>query len=211
MSKKSILILFFIIGIIFVFMGRIVQVQLRHDIFTPQKSTFTFKSPERALQGKVRASIGEVQKQPRDDDQLKKINVTEPVLQGDKIVTGKSAALTVQFADTGIVNIKGDSEVNVISLVSANFLMQQVNGTVTYEALGNTPLSVRSMHVLFALQSGIATVETDKDTSKVTLTLTGGKGKIAMIDINNDTHTWDLKAGQRAVINDEEKTVKITK
>ena len=211
MSTKSVIISSFFLGLILVSIGRVVQVQLRREVFTPQKSTFTFKPPEQAIKGKVRSVNGDVRKQSRDSDKLEKIDVPQPVLQGDKIVTRKNAAVTIQFDDIGIVNINSDSTVNIISLLPASFLIQQTSGDVTYESVSNKPLSIRSLHALFTIQSGRATVESDREKGELIISVASGKGKLAMIDTENETHTWDIKAGQKAVIDDEARTVKIRK
>lgn len=180
-----------------------------HISFAPQQSSFVLKPPSDALKGKFLLINGSVKKEPRDDkEEFKEVNVGEEILQGEKIATGKKSQATVEFPNFVKVNLVSNTEIGFINLIPANFLLSQPLGSATYELLqNNVPFSVRSLHVLLTVSSGKSEVAISDET--ITVKVLSGTAKLALVDLENKTHIWEIKGGQKALVNDTERRVEI--
>lgn len=211
-SKRThylIFLLLFLIGTVGVVVFRLWQVKNTEYIsFTPQQSSFVLKPPADALKGKFSLFKGEVKKKPRDKEEFKDIKVGEEILQGEKIATGKKSQAIVEFPNLVRINLGSDTEIGFNNLIPANFLISQSSGSVTYELLqGDTPISVRSLQALVTINFGKSEVTISDET--ITVKVLSGKAKLALVDLENKTHIWEIKEGQEALVNDTERRVEI--
>lgn len=211
-SKKThylIFLLLFLIGTVSVVAFRLWQVKdAGHISFTPQQSSFVLKPPSDALKGELSLYKGDVKKKPRDKEEFKDVNVGEEILQGEKIATGKKSQATVKFANILWVNLDSNTEIGFINLIPANFLINQSLGSVIYELLrDDTPISVRSLHALVTINSGKSEFTISDDT--ITVKVLSGAAKLALVDLENKTHVWEIKEGQQALVNDTQRRVEI--
>lgn len=212
MSKKThslVLFLIFLVGIGSVLVFRLWQVKKAKSIsFSPQPSTFTLEPPSEALKGKLLLTEGKVKKEPREKDEFEEVSLKEEILQGEKLVTGEKSQAIVEFPDFLRVDLDSNVEIGFINLIPANFLVSQSSGSVTYKLLQNdAPINVRSLHALLTINSGESEV-TVKD-EEVIIKILSGKTKLALVDLENETHIWKLEKGQQVLINDIERRVKI--
>lgn len=210
-KKIIILILAFFIGIIIFFTFRIWQVKKAAKvIFTPYKSSFELAPAKEALKGKLVTIKGEVKKESRDDDEFKKVEEDEEVLSGEKLATGEKSEAEVAFENFVKMSLGPDTEVSFVSLIPASFLIRQSRGTVTYEILKDeTLISIRSLNMLFEQKGGKSVFTVDSNKAEVTIEMVRGEGKIAMVDRENKTYVWEIKEGQRVLIDNKDRTVKI--
>jgi len=201
--------LLFLIGTIGVVVFRLYQVKgAKHASFSPQQSSFVLKPPADALKGELSLFKGNVKKKPRDKEEFKDVKVGEEILQGEKIATGKKSQATVEFPTLVRVNLGSDTEIGFNNLIPGNFLISQSLGSATYELLqDNVPFSVRSLHVLLTVYSGKSEVMVSDET--ITVIVSSGKAKLALVDLENKTHIWEIKEGQEALVNDTERRVEI--
>ncbi|MCX6792086.1 MAG: hypothetical protein NT149_03555 [Candidatus Gottesmanbacteria bacterium] len=99
------------------------------------------------------------------------------------------------------------AELVFANLFPTDFVLQQKTGKIEY--LVTQPISVRALHTLVTINSGDTTINIiDTDMS---ITVKSGSVKFALVDNNNNTNVWDLKAGQRANIDDANSQVYLVK
>lgn len=211
-SKRTqylIFLLLFLLGTVGVVVFRLWQVKnTGHISFTPQPSSFVLKPPLDALKGELSLFKGDVKKKPRDKEEFKDVNVGEQILQGEKIATGKESQATIEFPTLVRVNLGSDTEIGFINLIPANFLISQSLGSVTYEVLqDNAPISIRSLHTLVTINSGNSEFTISEDT--ITVRVLSGTAKLALVDLENKTSIWEIKEGQKVLVNDTERRVEI--
>lgn len=208
---KLLFLLLFLIGLISVLGFRIWRVRRAKSIpFFPQKSSFTLQPPVEALVGKLIEVEEEVKKEPRDDEEFQEAKEKEEILNGEKLATGKDSKAVVEFPDFAEVALFSNSEVTFVNLLPSSFLIRQSQGEVNYKLLQDqNPLSVRSLNLLFTLDSGESKITTDEENGEIVVEQLLGKAKMAMVDLENKTHIWRLEKGQRALIDDEERRVEI--
>lgn len=179
-----------------------------HTVFIPQQSSFVFKPPSDALKGKFLLINGSVKKEPREKNDFEDVNMRVEILQGEKLATGEKAKAVVEFPNFARVNLGPNTEIGFINLIPANFLINQSLGSVTYELLRDAnPISVRSLHALVTINSGKNEVTVSDET--ITVKVLSGTAKLALVDLENKTHIWEIKEGQKALINDTERRVEI--
>lgn len=208
-GKNLIFLLLFLIGTVSVVDFRLWQVNnARHISFTPQPSSFVLKPPRDARIGKLSLFKGNVTKKPRDKEEFKAAQVGEKILQGEKIATGKKSQAAVEFENLVKVDLGSDTEIGFNNLIPKHFLLSQSLGSATYELLQDeTPVSVRSLHVLLTIYSGKSEVVIRDAT--ITTTVLSGTAKFALVNLENKTHVWEIKKGQTALINDPQRRVEI--
>lgn len=204
-----IFLLLFLIGTVSVLAFRLWQVKgAKHVYFSPQQSSFVLKPPSDALKGKLSLFKGDVKKEPRDIEDFKNVNVGEEILQGEKIATEKKSQATIEFPNFVRVNLGSNTEIGFINLIPANFLISQSLGSVTYELLrDDNPINVRSLLALVTINSGKSEVTVNNETITVKVLL--GSAKLALVDLENRTSIWEIKEGQKALINDTQRRVEI--
>lgn len=176
--------------------------------FSPQPSSFVLHPPSESLAGRLVLVKGKVEKEPRDEDKFEEVGVGEEILQGEKLATGEKSQATVEFPDFVEINLASDSGMDFVSLLPVNFLVSQVLGSVSYELLqGESPVSVRILHALLTSDCGESQVTVDRE--EITIEVFSGSAKLAMVDLENETHVWELKEGQKALVDDSQRRVEI--
>lgn len=210
-NTKVLSLALFLVGIMGVFGVRVWQVKKARSIpFSPQESFFSLQPPSEALTGKLIKVEGEVKKEPRDGEEFKEAGKGEKILDGEKLATGEDSQAVVEFPDFAHLALESDSEVTFVNLIPSSFLIKQTSGSINYRLSQNgNPLSVRSLHLLFTLEEGESRITVDEEDGEVVIEQLLGEAKMAMVDLENKTHVWQLKQSQRALVDDEERTVEI--
>lgn len=200
----------FVVGLVLVLIVRATQVYLHQDpAFIPQTSTFKFQPPKQAVQGMVSAVSGEVKKQSRDKENPEDLKLYDRVLQGETVNTAQTSTVRIGFTDIAAVEIGEQTDLSFVSLIPAQFLLVQSTGKITYQVLKNHSVSIRSKHLLVVLSEGKMRLSINEASGQQDLVMLSGTAKIGLVDKENETHGWNLKQGQRTVIDDEERTVTI--
>lgn len=164
----------------------------------PLAGTFALVPPSQAVSGILTVTRGHAQKLSRTDSEYKEASTGAEILLGESIATKANSSATASVS--GIVNvIMGPvSELVFANLFPTNFVLQQKTGNIDY--LVTKPISVRALHTLITINPGDTTIniiETD-----MSITVKSGSVKFALVDNDNNTNVWTLKAGQRANIDD---------
>lgn len=175
--------------------------------FVPKNSRLELHPPARAISATLVEAQGETLQFLRQADDFTPATPSGAILQGETIATKKgSAVITLQ--NLGVVSLAGDSEVGFTSLVPDAIMLRQKSGSVSYEVNSLAPFSIRALHALVTL-NGDATITMADGT--ISLRITKGTAKLAIVDTQNNTQVWDLVQGHRATIDDEARSVVLRK
>lgn len=204
--------LVFFAGLTGFFGYRLWQVkQMNDEPFIPRKDSFDLKPPKEALKGKIATVSGEVKIKSRGNNEFKKMENFEQILQGERLVTLSDGYVTVLFDNFAKVSLMPSTEIAFVSLIPSRFLINQVSGMASYQLINDSEsLAIRSLHSLFELEDGEALITTDVDKGLINIVLKRGTGKIALVDLENKTQVWQIKKGQRVRINDTRREVKVS-
>jgi hypothetical protein len=180
--------------------------RIRSIPFSPQKSLFVSKPPTEALRGKIVSAEGQVEKEARDKTEPEDVKVREEILQGEKLTIGEESQAVVEFSGLVRIGLGSNTKIGFINLLPANFLIHLPTGVLDYQLFqDNMPVSVRSLHVLLTLYSGEGKIVTGE--GEITLEIFTGQAKLALVDLENETNVWELKGGDRVVVDDSQRTL----
>lgn len=194
----------FILGFAGVFAYRYIQVQ-RTSEFIPTESTFSLEPPKSAVTGTLKLTNGEVLQKTRIAEDFGEATAGGSILQGESIATKKGSASLV-FEDIGSLFVGNNTEVAAVNLVPQENVFQQKSGTIQYESGLLYPISVRALHALCEI-NGSTTISILG--ASITVRVTSGSAKLALVDTNNNTKVWNLSEGQLATINDSTRRVSV--
>lgn len=169
----------------------------------PLAGTFALEPPSTAVSGILTVTRGHAQKFSRGDTEYKEASTGAQILLGESVATKENSSATATVS--GIVNVSmgATSELVFANMFPTNFVLQQKDGKIDYTVV--SPISVRALHTLVNINSG-ETVITIIDTD-MSITVKTGAVKFALVDNDNNTNVWNLKAGERANIDDTARSV----
>ncbi len=169
---------------------------------TPEP-TFALVPPSQAVSGTLTVTGGHAQKFSRGDTEYKESSTGAQILLGESVATKENSTATAIVQGIANINMGPVAELVFANLFPVNFVLQQKSGKIEY--LVTQPVSVRALHTLVTIGPGDTTITIiDSDLS---ITVKTGSVKFALVDMDNNTRVWTMKAGQRANIDDEARTV----
>lgn len=171
------------------------------------KPTFTLVPPSQAVSGMLTVISGHAEKFSRGDTEYKEASSGAEILIGESVATKENSAAVTEVSGIVKANLGPTSELVFANLFPTNFVLQQKVGKIDY--LVTKPISVRSLHTLVTINSGetmINIIDTD-----LSITVKTGAVKFALVDNDNNTNVWNLKAGERANIDDVNRQVYLVK
>jgi hypothetical protein len=169
---------------------------------TPQP-TFALIPPSEAVSGTLTVTSGHAEKFSRGETEYKEASTGAQILIGESIATKENSTATATVSGIVHAMLQSNAELVFANLFPSDFVLQQKSGKINY--LVTQPISIRALHTLATINPGetvINIVDTD-----MSITVKTGSVKFALVDTNNDTHVWTLKAGQRANIDDTARQV----
>ncbi len=169
---------------------------------TPEP-TLALVPPSEAVSGILTAVSGHAEKFSRGDTAYKEASTGAKILLGESIATKENSSATASVSSIVNVNMGPKAELVFTNVFPSNFILQQKSGKIEYLAI--QPMSVRALHTLISLNPGGVTINIiDTDMS---ITVKTGSVKFALVDTDNNTGVWNLRAGQRANIDDKARKV----
>jgi len=163
---------------------------------------FFINAPSQALVGRV-SGTGTIKLQSPHDAAFREITSETSIKQLDALFIEKGEG-TVTIGET-MISMEEGSELFFEHLILPNMFVRQRSGVVTYET--KTPWSVRAQRSLVTLEKG--TMEISIDGMTATINVKEGDVHIGNIDEDNNTTTYTLSKGDRAVVNGTLQTVVI--
>jgi hypothetical protein len=178
--------------------------------FTAQDTTFTLDPPRLSLNGQVTKLAGTVTVDTRTATASSALLLNQLLLEDEKVTTDATGSATLVFPPALTLEVGPDSIVSLASTQPAHFLVKQDRGTVSYQTDDvTTSVAMRSLHALFTVTKGQASLTTDPDTKKLTFTLISGQGQLGYINTDNQTQMVEVKAGQTLFFDDVKRLVTV--
>lgn len=171
---------------------------------TPEP-TFALVPPASSVTGVLAVTRGHAEKFSRGDTEYKEASTGAQILPGESVATKaeSGAVVTVQTIVTSALSEQ--AELVYANMFLNNFVVQQKAGEISYAA--SKPISVRVLHSLVSIQPGETLITiTDSD---VDISVKTGSAKLALVDLNNDTHVWTLTEGDSASVSDTSRRVRL--
>ncbi len=165
--------------------------------------TFALVPPSQAVSGILTVTSGHVQKFSRGETEYKEASTGAIILLGESIATKANSSTNANVPGIVNANMGPVAELVFANVFPGNFVLQQKSGRIDYVV--TKPISIRALHTLLSLQPGemiITIIDTD-----MSVTVNTGSVKVALVDHDNNTKVWNLKAGQRANIDDKTRNV----
>lgn len=175
--------------------------------FAPQPSSFTLSPPSQAITAALSESAGVVEQFTREADDYQEATPGGAIRQGESIATKRGSAV-IALDTLGSVSMGDNSEMSFVSLIPTSLVVWQKSGTVAYEVNASDPFSIRALHALITL-SGDASLAIDG--TDILFRVTKGTAKLALVDTDNNTNVWNIVEGQRAIVDDEARSVRLRK
>ncbi len=165
--------------------------------------TFALVPPSQTIAGTLATTTGHVEKLSRNVDGYHEASSGAQILLGESLATKEKSAASATITNTVNITMGENAELVFANLFPTDLVLQQKAGKIEYQV--TKPMSLRVLHTLISIDSGDITVNViDTDMS---ITVKTGEAKFALVDNENNTNVWTLKAGQRANIDDEASTV----
>ena len=194
-----------LIGIALAFAFRYYHVsQIKPSSFTPQSPLFQPNPPANALNGQITTLDGAAFRLARFAGDTAPAKIDDTIFQGESLITANKSAAEVTFPS---IDFSPISQVNFISTTADSFLLNQTGGTVDYTLSGTKPVSIKVLHLLIELKTGIARVKINS--FAITIDILSGSATLGYNSLDNVTQIHQLSESQRTVYNDTTRSVKI--
>lgn len=190
------------LGFISVLLFRYIQARSASP-FTPQQSTFILAPPTQAITATITQTTGIVEHLTREADDYQEATPGGAVRQGESIATKNGTAL-ITLGNLGTVSLMNNAEISLVHLIPDSLMFLHKAGSIDYK----TDTSIRVLHAFVQL-SGDATISVRGPI--VTVLVTQGTAKLALVDIENNTKVWEITQGQSVIVNDETRTIVYTR
>lgn len=178
--------------------------------FVNSRSDFSIeKAPSQTVKGIITAVKGDIKWQSRLATVSAELGENRTVFQGESLETGFDGSLLVNLLPNNRISFAADSQLEFAQLLPSNFVFNQHKGAINYESSGETPISVRSLHLLTRMENGLMEISIEKDTGIITVSPIKGIISIGYNDLDNLTHTETVPAGGRFVFDDTTRTAEL--
>jgi len=164
------------------------------------------KAPSQSLVGTITSMSGEVEYESRIATEAAKINSPVQVQQGESLKTGLDGKLVLSFDKVAEIDISSDTLVGIVQTLPADMVFSQNSGTAEYKKLADTPVTIRSLHLLIE-NNGDVTVSIDKIKPIITVTVNSGTATFAYNNIDNISRVLTLESGKKLTFNDDTRRV----
>ena len=167
------------------------------------KTDFSLKNaPQKTLKGNVASTSGTVKWLSRVAAKSVQIHAPHKVQQGESLSTGKNSEAVVTINNAAAISILSNTDVNFIQLLPINVVLEQNDGSVTYQNTIQVPISVRSFNLVTVLTQGVATIAADKRSKTVIVTILKGVAREGYQDTQSESNIVTLTAGEQFVFDD---------
>jgi hypothetical protein len=131
--------------------------------------------------------------------------------QGEEVDTYDNGNVTINFAQFGTITESFNTQVNLIQTLPENFVIEQKQGTITFDKIGDNQTSIIALDLLININSGQSSIFVDKENSKITVSIKTGLATVAFNDNANNTNVISIKNGDKYIFDDNTKTGVIKK
>jgi len=169
-----------------------------------KKPIFSIETaPKNSVKGKIESLSGTVKWESRTATAPSEIVKPVTIQQGEVVETGEDGNTTIIFPEIASIALSSQSIISITQTLPTNFVFDQKEGSISYEKISETPISIRCLHLLTTLDSGKLTLTLDKDTLEITINVKNGSATVAFNDLENVSTVINLKEGEKFIFNDD--------
>lgn len=159
------------------------------------------QAPSQSLRGTITSLTGEVKFLGRTATEAALMASSGGVIQqGENYFTGKESGFEFTFEPAYWVLMQELTEVDIIQTLPTAMVVSQVEGTAKYQTPADSAMTIRTAYLLTQL-TGEATIERNSNKSTVTITVASGSATAAYNDLNYQSHTVKIEAGNEFQFN----------
>ena len=159
MKKLLIFFIFLLIGIV---LGSICYIwksnQTNSNIERVKKEPrFSIeKAPKNSEVGTIQSMSGTIRWGSRIAIATEGAQITQPVpiQQGEELMSGDDGSAVVSYQNGLTISLSPNSHISFIQMLPANFVLNQLEGTIEYQKNNSTPLAIRTLHLLTQMDNG---------------------------------------------------------
>ena len=160
-------------------------------------------APSESIRGSIKQMTGEVFWQSRTATESSQINSLISLQQGEEIQTKENGNLTMEFPNVTNMVIAPKTQIDFVQTLPTEFVMSIASGSANFKKLNETPVSIRSYHLLVRQNSGEIGINVDTEKGFTNLNIISGSVTVAYNDLNLDSHVTDFTAPKKVSFNDE--------
>ncbi|MDO8611026.1 MAG: hypothetical protein Q7R95_10905 [bacterium] len=210
MKKLLIFFIFLFIGIV---LGSIYYVwknnQTNSDIEQVKKEPrFSIETaPKNSEVGTIQSMSGTIKWGSRIAIATEGAQITKPVpiQQGEELMSGEDGSAIIHYQSGLTISLSPNSHISFIQMLSTNFVLNQLKGTIEYEKNSPIPLGIRSLHLLMQMDNGDIQIVTDEKIGLIEITVKRGSVRIAFNDLQNISNVVSLSQGDQYLFDDKKR------
>lgn len=169
-----------------------------------KKPTFSIeKAPKNSVKGTIESLSGSVKWESRTATAPSEIIKPVTIQQGEILETGEDGKVTIIFPDITSITLSSQSKISITQTLPANFVFDQKEGSVAYEKTGQTPISIRALHLLTTLNTGKLTLTIDKESAEITIVVKKGSATVGFNNLENISTVINIEEGEEFIYNDD--------
>ena len=208
--------LFFLVGVLGIITYGILQKNpgkpVTSIIQTVAKPNFDIAvAPSESIRGSIKQMTGDVFWQSRTATESSQIPFDfaqgHGLQQGEEIQTKENGNLTIEFPNVTNVVIAPKTQIDFVQTLPTEFVMSIASGSANFKKLSETPVGIRSYHLLVRQNSGEIGINVDTEKGFTNLNIISGSVTVAYNDLNLDSHVVDFQAGKKVSFNDGTRTI----
>jgi len=165
------------------------------------------KAPADSIQGSIASLSGTVAWQSRIATQPAQITQSRIIQQGETIVTKDDGNATIAFSELGTIALFPETTLAIIQTLPENAVFVQQQGSAMYTKTGNTPVTIRSLHLLTLLTSGKAEITINTDQPVITVRVYNGLATIGFNTLKYLSVVQEIPAGQQVTFHDDTREI----
>ncbi len=210
MEKVKYLFIFiitFLIGILgitgFIFTQKSPAKPITNIIQTVAKPDFSIaNSPSESIRGSVKQMSGDVFWQSRVATNSSQINSLIFLQQGEEIQTKDNGNLVLEFPNIINMTVSPKTQIDFVQTLPQEFVISIASGSADIKKLSDTPVSIRSYHLLIRQNTGDLSLNVDIEKGITSLNVISGSVTASYNDLDLTSHVIDFTGGQKANFND---------
>lgn len=167
------------------------------------------KAPKSSIKGTISKMSGNVEWTSRIATQGAKLTSPIFIQQGEEIDTKEDGNITILFENTASISLFTNTKIYFAQTLPQSFVVEQKEGAARYNKTNNTPLAIRSLHLLTQQNDGLISVSINKDTKIVIVTTEKGSATLAYNDKEYQSNVITILEGKQAIFDDNKRQIKI--
>lgn len=165
------------------------------------------KAPKDTLIGQMTDLKGVVSFESRVATAPATIKEPVDVHQGEIIKIGEKGSATIVFENELTLKLSDLADLSFAQTLPTNIVLNQKDGQVDYQKVGEVPVSIRVLQSLLTIENGEVIIGVDTDNNQVIINIKKGGATIGFNDIDNISTVVPLHEGKKYLFDSGERTI----